>query len=133
MKITYELELSRFEAWGGGEYTLDRVINEGKVEELEKALEELYPDGLDETTLNDILWFEDEWIFEMCGIRTESEIREELTEAQGELEELMENFLGDSEDLTEEEKEELWTSDYESDVKELEEKITELEEELENI
>ena len=82
MKITYELDLNSFEAWSGAVCTLNRVIEEGKTAELEAVLEELYPDGLDETTLNDILWFDDEWVFELCGIRSESVIREELEEAK---------------------------------------------------
>jgi hypothetical protein len=36
--------------------------------EFENLINELYPDGIDATTLNDILWFEDQWIFEMLNI-----------------------------------------------------------------
>jgi hypothetical protein len=36
-------------------------------------MEDLYPDGLSETQLNDILWFEEDWIFEMLGITDEGE------------------------------------------------------------
>ena len=32
---------------------------------------EMFPEGLTETKLNDILWFEDEWIFDNLGIETE--------------------------------------------------------------
>ena len=135
MKIYSEISLYSFEAWSGGENTLDRVINEGKAEELEAVLEDLYPDGIDETSLNDILRFESEWVYEVCGIRTESEIREELEEAKEELAELMENYEDecDDEDLTDEEKTEIWEENYKDDAEELEERIAELEEELENI
>ena len=135
MKIHYDLNLANFEAWSGAVSTLNRVINEGKVYVLESVLEELYPDGMDETQLNDILWFEEDWVFEMCGIRTESQIRVELEEAQEELEELMENYNDDcdNEELTDEEKAEIWTEDYEEEAEELREKIAELEEELDNI
>lgn len=74
MKINYDLDLANFEAWSGGVDTLNRVIEEGKTEELEAILEELYPDGMDETQLNDILWFEEDWIFEMLGISEEEEL-----------------------------------------------------------
>ena len=40
-------------------------------------IEELHPDGLSETTLNDILWFESDWIFETLGITEEEEEDEE--------------------------------------------------------
>lgn len=32
-------------------------------------IEELYPDGIDMTQLNDILWFESEWVLDMIGIK----------------------------------------------------------------
>ena len=106
MKIYTETSLDYFEAWSGGENTLDRVIKEGKVDELEAVLKDLYPDGIDETALNDILRFESDWVYEMCGIRSESQIREELEETKEEFAELMENYEDecDDEDLTDEEK-----------------------------
>ena len=68
MKITSEISLRNFEAWEGGRYTLNKLIELDKCDELEFILEDLYPDGLTDTQLNDILWFEDEWIFETLGI-----------------------------------------------------------------
>lgn len=135
MKVYTDISIASFGAWSGAIDTLNRVIEEGKADVLEAVLEELYPDGMDETQLNDILWFEPDWVFEMCGIRSKSVIREELEEAQEELEELMENFADDTddEDLTEEEKVEIWKSYYADEVEELKEKIAELEEELESI
>ena len=65
------LTLRNFNAWSGATDTQDRIINEGKAEQFDNLIEELYPDGLSETTLNDLLWFEDEWIFEMLGIELE--------------------------------------------------------------
>ena len=43
-------------------------------------IEELYPDGIDETQLNDILWFKSEWVYEMLGISEEEEEEEEKEE-----------------------------------------------------
>ena len=68
MKITSEMSLKNFKAWSGAKDTLNKLIELDKCEELEFILEELYPDGLTDTQLNDILWFEDEWIFETLGI-----------------------------------------------------------------
>ena len=135
MKIVSEISIADFEAWSGGKSTLDRIISEGKCDELEAVLEELYPDGMTDTQLNDLLWFEEEQVYEWVGIRTESEIRSELEAAREELEELKRNYEDDcdDEDMTDEEKSELWQSDYADDAAELEEKISELEEELENI
>ena len=135
MKIVSEISIANFEAWSGGRDTLDRIIAEDKCDQLEAILEDLYPNGMTDTQLNDLLWFEPETVFEWVGIRSETVIRDELNEAREELEELKQNFADDTddEDMTEEEKVELWESDYADDAKELEEKIAELEEELENI
>ena len=73
MKITREISLDRFQPWSGAVETLDRVREEGKIDQLESTLEELYPDGMTETELNDLLWFEEETIFEWCGISAEEE------------------------------------------------------------
>lgn len=73
MKITYELDLERFEAWSGAKDTLDRIQHEGKCEELENILDELYPDGMTETELNDLLWFDSETVYEWLGIDNDEE------------------------------------------------------------
>ena len=152
MKIYSEISIANFEAWSGGKDTLDRIISEDKCDELEAILEELYPDGMTDTQLNDLLWFEPETVFNWVGIRTESEIREELKEAREKLEELKEEFedamideveeinsnreIAGMNELDDEEMEKLRSKvwkDYADDAAELEEKISELEEELENI
>ena len=131
MKITKEISLDRFDAWCGAEKTLDKIISEGKAEALEFILEDLYPEGMDETQLNDLLRFDSEWCFEAVGIRTESEIESELKEAEEELESMMNDYRDeiDDEELTEEEKAEIWES-YQADIKGLEDRIAELKEEL---
>ena len=133
MKIISETSLARFDAWCGAEKTLDKIISEGKAEALEFILEDLYPEGMDETQLNDLLRFEPEWCFEAVGIRTESEIKSELEEAEEELESMMNDYRDeiDDEELTEEEKAEIWES-YKADVEEIENRIAELKEELED-
>lgn len=135
MKIYSEINIADFKAWSGATNTLDRIIAEDKCDELEAILEDLYPDGISETELNDLLWFDAETVFGWLGIRTESEICSELAEVKEELEELKQNYADDceDEDMTVEEKIKLWKSNYEDDILELEEKISKLEEELKNI
>lgn len=77
MKIYSETSLENFEAWSGAVDTLDRVKEEGKCDELEALLEDLYPDGMSETELNDLLWFEPETVFKWLGIEEEEEEEEE--------------------------------------------------------
>ena len=134
MKITYELDLETFNAWSGAVDTLDRIQREGKCEELENILEDLYPDGMTETQLNDLLWFDSEQVYEWLGIRSEEQIRSELKEAEEELTNMqndLEEELND-EDLTMEEREEI-IDYYQPDIDEIKERIADLNEELENI
>ena len=132
MKITKEISIEEFEGWSGAENTLDKIISEGKAQEFEFILEDLYPEGMDEIQLNDLMLYEPEWCFEAVGIRTESEIESELKEAEEELENMMNDYRDeiDDEELTEEEKAEIWES-YQPDIEELENRIAELKEELE--
>ena len=131
MTITHELDLNRFEAWSGAKETLERIQREGKCEELENVLEELYPDGMTETELNDLLWFDSESVYEWLGIRSEEQIENEIKEAEEELEELQSNLKDDLDDdeLTTEERAEIIES-YQPDIDEIKERIVDLKEEL---
>ena len=131
MTITYELDLNSFEAWSGAKDTLDRIQREGKCAELENILEELYPDGMTETELNDLLWFDSESVYEWLGIRSEEQIENEIKEAEEELEELQSNLKDDLDDdeLTTEERAEIIES-YQPDIDEIKERIADLKEEL---
>ena len=77
MQITKDITLRNFEAWSGAVDTKQTIIDAGKADEFDSLIEELYPDGLDETKLNDILWFEEEWLFESLGIDTDEDEDEE--------------------------------------------------------
>ena len=98
MTITYELDLNSFQAWSGAKETLERIQREGKCEELENVLEELYPDGMTETELNDLLWFDSESVYEWLGIRSEEQIEKEIKEAEEELAEVQSNLEDDLDD-----------------------------------
>ena len=77
MKIYRELDLTRFEPWSGAVDTYNTIYNADKLDDLEFLLEELYPEGIEETQLNDLLWFDSEWIYECLGISEEEEETEE--------------------------------------------------------
>ena len=133
MTITYELDLNSFEAWSGAKETLERIQREGKCEELENVLEELYPDGMTETELNDLLWFDSESVYEWIGIRSEAQIENEIEEAEAELEEKLSDLEFDlDDDLTEEERKDIIES-YQPEIDEIKERIADLKEELEEI
>lgn len=74
MKLFNEnMTLYNFDAWNGAIDTKATIIEEGRSKEFENLIEELYPDGLSETQLNDILRFDSDWIFENLGIEEEEE------------------------------------------------------------
>ena len=131
MTITYELDLNSFEAWSGAKDTLDRIQREGKCSLLEQILEDTYPDGMTETELNDLLWFDSESVYEWLGIRSEEQIEKEIKEAEEELEELQSNLKDDLDDdeLTTEERAEIIES-YQPDIDKIKERIADLKEEL---
>jgi hypothetical protein len=77
MIITTELDLKNFAAWSGAVDTKNVILENNKAQHFELLMEELYPDGMTDTHLNDILWFEEDWIFEMLGINQDEEEDEE--------------------------------------------------------
>ena len=134
MTITYELDLNSFQAWSGAKDTLDRIQREGKCGLLEQILEDTYPDGMTETQLNDLLWFDSESVYEWLGIRSEEQIEKEIKEAEEELAEVQSNLEDDLDDdeLTTEERAEIIES-YQPDIDEIKERIADLKEELEDL
>jgi len=80
MKIYTEQSLANFKFWSGAETTAQRIWEEQGSEgfdQLEAILEDLYPDGIDETDLNDLLWFDADTVYEWLGIDDEEEEDEE--------------------------------------------------------
>jgi len=73
MKIITE----KFEPWAGAVATYNTIMEANKVDEFESLIDELYPEGIEEGKLNDILWFEDDWVLEMLGLSEEDEDEEE--------------------------------------------------------
>ena len=70
-------DFNNYKPWSGAVDTYDQIHNAGKLEALEDLLEVLYPDGLSETALNDLLWFESQWVLDNLGVGQEWE--EEFT------------------------------------------------------
>ena len=72
MKLYTETDLHSFEAWSGAVEMQKKIIAEDKAADFEAMIEELYPEGLSETQLNDILWFEDAWLTEALDLTPET-------------------------------------------------------------
>lgn len=71
MIVFEDIRPEQFRAWAGGKSTLQKIVAAGKSEALNDLIIELYPDGIEDTTLNDLLWFEEEWIFDALGMEIE--------------------------------------------------------------
>ena len=74
MKIYREESLSNFEFWSGAvanaeEFTLEELDRIG--EELEVL--DCEGDGYDETQINDLMWFEPEYLASLIGLEWDSE------------------------------------------------------------
>ena len=73
MKIFKEMSIKDFEAWAGAVETKKIIIDKGMAEAFDNLIEELYPEGIDETQLNDILWFDVDWLNEVLDLGLEEE------------------------------------------------------------
>lgn len=72
MKIYREESLSSFEFWSGAvanaeEFTLEEL------DQISNELEAENPDGMDETEINDLMWFEPEYLASLIGLEWDSE------------------------------------------------------------
>ena len=56
------------ELWSGALDTINEIIEKDKLHELINLLEEMYPEPVDITTINDLLWFEDDYLFEQLNM-----------------------------------------------------------------
>jgi hypothetical protein len=70
-------DLGSYEPWGGAIETYKRIVDNDLVDELDMLMAELHPDGLEVGAFNDILWFEDEWLFETLGLEDSSDQEDE--------------------------------------------------------
>ena len=66
MKIASETNLRDFKFWAGAIDTVKHLTWE-QLDTIEEILSEIYPDGIDDTTLNDLFWFEEDTIAEWLG------------------------------------------------------------------
>ena len=141
MKIYTEKSLGEFQPWAGALHTYERICNAGLLDDLEAHLEAEYPDGIDETCLNDLFWFDSDYILSCCGLRSESEIQDELSDARSQLQDLLADYSSEAEDMASEcdmaddeelrlARQKLYDQYYRSEIEDLESTISDLEREL---
>ena len=65
MKVTSEINLTNFDFWSGAK---NHSFTYNELKELEFQLEDIYTDGMNETQINDLFWFEEELLCEWLGV-----------------------------------------------------------------
>jgi len=73
MKIYSEKSLNDLEFWNGARDTV-KYLTSDEINQIEQNLEDLYPDGMDETEVNDFFWFENNTIAEWLGYNSFEDI-----------------------------------------------------------
>ena len=71
MKLTYEHD--EYKPWSGAVEIWERIQDENKEDSFWNLMEESYGESMSEVQVNDILWHDWEWVFEMLGIYEEDE------------------------------------------------------------
>lgn len=66
MIIIKDIKLEDFDFWSGAKQ-LAECLTLGDLQEIEEHLDELYPDGLTETQINDLFWFDEDFICDLIG------------------------------------------------------------------
>jgi hypothetical protein len=63
--INNNTSLTNFNFWSGAK---QHEFTYNELNEIENVLEDIYPEGMEETQINDLFWFEEEIICEWIGI-----------------------------------------------------------------
>ena len=66
MLIHTETQLRYLQFWPGGADNANCLSYE-QLDEFENILEEIYPDGMTDTQVNDLLWFDEDSVAEWLG------------------------------------------------------------------
>lgn len=135
-----EMSIRDFKPWSGAVNTYRRLERNNKLNDLEWVLPELFDGDIEETELNDLLWFEPDTVYEMVGLKTESDIKEEIEETESEIGYITEYLDTLEEDIQEyEQGSEEWqdaTSNlagYRLDLEDLYDRLEELRKEFEDL
>ena len=59
---------SDYKPWSGAVELWNEIVDNDLVDALDFMLEDIYPEGLTMTQLNDLLWFEPDFVREQLGL-----------------------------------------------------------------
>ena len=63
------------ELWSGALDTLETITENDKLHDLMGLLEEIYPEPVEITAVNDLLWFEEDFLFEQLNVNQDKQKR----------------------------------------------------------
>lgn len=140
LNIVRTMDIDDFEPWSGAVSTYERIERAGLLDALATELEILYDGEISETGLNDLLWFESDYCYELVGLRTEESILEEIQEYEDELAEIseeMDDLTAEYQDecigLAEWERAEIWEDSYKDQMLELRSRKSDAEAEISSL
>lgn len=76
MRYYVEETLYNFQFWGGAKENAN-LLTLQELEQIEFELNNIYPEGLEDTQINDIFWFDFDFIAQLLGYDDEDEFRKE--------------------------------------------------------
>lgn len=94
IKLIYGLD--DYEPWSGAVDTWDKIVEADAVDTLDAYLEEIYPEGMTATQLNDLLWFDGDSILSDLGISDEEDEDDEYDDYDEDDEESEEEEVDES-------------------------------------
>ena len=66
--VTDDIWFRDFKPWSGAVQTWQNIMDAGKDDMMDDYLNELYPEGLTRSQLNDLLWFDKDSVYEYLGM-----------------------------------------------------------------
>lgn len=112
MKIYYEVDIDEFEFWEGGKCVADS-FSEDDLEAIQNKLEELYPDGMSDTELNDLFWHDEDFVAGLAGYSSFQKVKEGIK--SDEEDEIYDETYWDDEIYESEKEDRIWRK-YEKDL-----------------
>ena len=76
MRYYVEEQLYNFQFWGGAKENAN-LLTLQELEQIEFELNDIYPEGLEDVQINDIFWFDFDFIAQLLGYEDEEEFRKE--------------------------------------------------------
>ena len=72
MTIKTEQSLKNFEFWSGAKANAEMMTAE-ELDSVENELEAMYPEGMTDTEINDLFWFDFEYVCDLIGLEYDAE------------------------------------------------------------